>query len=571
LADKPIAPRTVKPRKSGYRHSPIMSVSMETDEIYVERTGELLPFAKLAMLICSEPASIVVATNAGKIVKYLDELLDDNPRWQFKLSPVNQEHWGPNRVQRRTITMKTIVGFMGFQAVKDSNGKKIVDSLYHYPIEPDTFSGKTIHELKPGELPRIMKLYEWAKDIRTFLQLNNLVVRPTAGGIAGQLLRDKRFYPDARRKVPQRTNARARDQLPGNYYRLFVKERTHHTAVYLDQKSAHHSCVLDIDFPDANSLFAKGHFYNPPDKPMATAGTPRFKRLIAEHGLFLVTVRNPQMPPTVFPLPCMEREGLGQAWIFSNEISYLEKYGCKIESIIAQWTSPDVEHGLNAYAKWSLHELSVNHSDRTQWLKPLLLSTYGILAAKPKAIEVGFKRANSGQEKMYPVGSGVIKVLAKSSNAKHEMPTANVIHRGMIEAETRLRSVKLAREVSQLGMKVLAIYADSVFVDTNGKKMPLLDNRWQVKGELQSLQFFSSTSFTSDVLTKLPGIPKDGLDTVRRLEHVRNLTPNSAKTRERNRLRNAEPDTERIPEPMPSPETHYADSRPRPNGSVRPG
>jgi hypothetical protein len=107
------------------------------------------------------------------------------------------------------------------------------------------------------------------------------------------------------------------------------------------------------------------------------------------------------------------------------------------------------------------------------------------------------------------------------TDGTHEMPTANVIHRAMIEAETRLRSIQLARLLTLRKMKVLAIYADSVFVDTSGRAMPLLDSRWQVKGELSNLMFFNSTSFTSDVLTKLPGIPREGLNTVRRLEAVR--------------------------------------------------
>lgn len=529
MTGRPAIPRTVAPRKTGYKELPILAVSRETDEIYIERTGELESFDKLPILIATEPSSIVVSANVGSVVKYLDELWDADPQWQFRMTPVIAEFYKPNRQQTRTITKRTVVAFFGFRRGKGKN-------LYHYPIEPDAFIGKTIHELRPGEVSRVIKLYEWAVDIRSFLKENNLTVRPTSGGIAGQLLRDERFYPDARRKVPRATNSRARDQLPGNYYRLYVKEKSSHSATYLDQKSAHHSCAMGITFPASDKLYAKGHFSDPGEKVMARFGSPRFQKLISEYGLFLVNLVSPAMPPTSFPLPCMEKPGANQAWIFSNEIPYIQASGGKITSIIAQWTSPIAEQGVNKYAEWSLAELAESDDFRRSWLKPLLLATYGILAARPKPIEFGYKRAKGGVEKRYPVGSGVVTVQAKTTANAHEMPTANVIHRGMIEAETRLRSITLAKQFTAKGMKVLAIYADSIFVDTNGQAIPLLDTRWQIKAELERLQFFSSTSFTSNLLTKLPGIPKDGMDTVRRLERMRSFNADTHTTRERHRL-----------------------------------
>lgn len=560
MASRPIPPRAVKPRQTGYKQLPIIAVSRETDQIFVEQTGETLPFEALPLLIATHPSSIVVSSNVGSVVKALDDVWDDDPQWQFRMTPVVSEIYAPNRVKTRTVTKRTVVAFFGFTRGKGKN-------LYHYPIEPDAFVGKTIHELRPGEDSRVIKLYEWAADVRFFLRDNNLLVRPTTGGIAGQLLRDERFYESERRKVPRATNDKARDQLPGNYYRLYVPEKKTFDATYLDQKSAHHSCALGIAFPDANKLFAKGHFQEPGDKIMARSGTPRFKKLIAEHGLFLVNLNSPETDPTTFPLPCMEKPGTNQAWIFSNEIPYIHECGGSILSIIAQWTSVDVESGLNKYAQWSLEELAEADSTRRAWLKPLLHSTYGILAARPKAIEFGYKRAKSGEDKRYPVGGGVVNVKARVTEGIHEMPTANVIHRGMIEAETRLRSIRLAKLFTAKGMKVLAIYADSIFVNLNDKRMPLLDNRWQVKGELSRLQFFSSTAFTSDVLTKLPGIPKGDMDTVRRLERMRNSGTDTRVYKERARLGRVEPDSEAA---IKAAEQDAADEESRHRGSVRP-
>jgi hypothetical protein len=301
MPQRPITPKTVKPRKHGYVHRSIIAVSRETDEIYVERTGEICPYSKLPLLAATEPSSIIASSHAGILVKFLDDEFGNDPRWQFRLTPVRTDIYGPNREKRKTVTKRTTVAFFGFRGEKKG-------SLYHYPIDPDCFVGSGIQDLIPGDIPRVLKLYQWATDVRDFLRDNNLVLRPTSGGIAGQLLKDKRFYPNARRKVPRATNEKARGQLPGNYYRLYVKERLPHTATYLDQKSAHHSCASGITFPDANSLYAKGHFNDPQGKIMARAGTQRFKRLITEHGLFCVKLRVPKVPAMKFPLPCMEKK-----------------------------------------------------------------------------------------------------------------------------------------------------------------------------------------------------------------------------------------------------------------------
>lgn len=545
MAQKPHSPRSVKPRKTGFKELSIIAVSRETDEVYLERTGELFEFSHLPTLVATEPSSIIVSSNVGILVKILDDIFDKDERWQFRLAPIIHEHFRPNRKQTRTVTKGTLVSFFGFRETTASG--KVKSTRYHYPVEPQAFIGKTIHELIPGSQSRVLKFYEWGADLREFLRENDLTIRPTSGGIAGQLLKDRKFYSEPRRKVPRATNAKARDQLPGNYYRLYVKENVQFSATYLDQKSAHHSCAIDIEFPDANSLYAKGHFQSPADKPMATRGTVRFKKLIQEHGLFLVNLAVPKMDGIEFPLPCMEKSGVVQAFIFSNELGYIRELGGQVLSIIAQWTSPEIEQGLNRYANWSLARLAESDPQRTEWLKPVLHSSYGILAAKPRTIEFGFKRAKGGEDKTYPVGSALIHVKAKTTTNTHEMPTANVIHRGMIEAETRLRSIRLAKLLQSKGMKILAIYADSIFVDTSGKRMPLLDNRWHVKGELERLQFFSSTSFTSDILTKLPGIPKESQERFRVLEAMREerAMNDPAYALARARLSRAEPDSVR--------------------------
>lgn len=475
--------------------------------------GEVFPIDALPQLIVTEPRSIVVGAHFGRTLQWLDEQLSDNPRWQFKLNPVKRELWSANREKTIGAIHQTVCAFFGFQR---ANGKDV--NLYHYPLDPMIFTRQTIFELVPGNAPLEIRLMEWGKDVRDFLRQNEIGIRPTSGGVAGALLRDARFYPAIRRKVPRATNRAARPQLPGNYYRLYaatVGER--YNAYYLDMAAAHHRMAERIQFPDANGLVARGHFRADenggiPDKPWVRRGTAAFRRVMATHGLFYVKLYLPPELPHVFAPPCMDyprhwsRKGQTRtAFVYSNELDYIERCGGDVRYVIASWASTEAEQGLNAYAGWSLQQLDEASEARKRWMKVVLLASYGILAATPKQVEFGFKRADSGEDAEYPLGRGRVKVKAKKLNGEREVPIANVIHRGMVEAETRLASLQLAKELHAEGHRILGIYADSVFVDA-ASPLPLLPAPWRVQEHLTGLEFLSATSFTSRQMTKLPGV-----------------------------------------------------------------
>lgn len=531
---RPVPKRSVKPRKPFTLDMPVMAV--HNGKVLLE-TGELFDYDKLPELIVSQPSSIVVSHLVGHMVRDLDEIFEDNPQWQFRASPVEREVWGPNRKYKTTIR-DTTINFFGFK------GKSKKKGHYHFPISPLTFCLKTVDALRrnlPEEIDTIHKLMLWGIDLRSFLQENEMALRPTAGGIASQLLRDPRFYPNDRRKVPLHTNRKGREKLPGNFYKLYNAVLSEppqrwekinqiantptdvkvddgvfgYRATYLDQTSAHHSAAKDLDFPNANTLRRRGRFSTLRDKPYAKYGTDKYNWLIKQYGLFYLAVECPRFLPSSFPLPeCGEKDGYTQGYFYSNEIPYLIELGVRIQHIIACWTSPDRDRGLNKYAEWAIEQIGESGADRKPWLKPTLLSTYGVLAAKPKKLEYGYKQAENAFETQYPCGSGFITVQARRMEKLHEMPSANVIHRGMIEAETRLRSLQLAKELTKQGHNILAIYADSVFVE-DGQQLPLLPYPWRVQEHLTGLKFQSATHFTSAELTKQPGIPSRLRETAR--------------------------------------------------------
>jgi hypothetical protein len=312
--------------------------------------------------------------------------------------------------------------------------------------------------------------------------------------------------------------------LPGNFYQLYsAKERQFYSAYYLDMKSSHHTLAQRIEFPDPDTLYARGYFRVDETgigKPWLRNGTPAFRDFILNaRGLLWAYVTTQEQQKERFPLPALMQGGSRMMYLYTNEVAYLRELGAHIDWISAAWTSPNQSSALNQYATWALEELSLATDTRRAWLKPTLLATYGVLAARPRPTEFGYKRAVGGERREYPAGSGVLEATSKRSLLDVESSTANVIYRGLIEAEQRVEALRLAQYVTQAGCNVLAIYADSVFVQTPCE-LPLLPAPWRIEAELDRLSFMSATTFTSRQLSKLPGIPRADAERLRRLQQI---------------------------------------------------
>lgn len=535
-SSEPPVPRTVKPRRLQVQHRPVLAVDLEAGLALAE-DGRLIALDDLAAFLVGEPSSFIVTMNAAALVNRLHRELEHVPNWQYRLTPIKRGIQHVNGQVKRTQIQGTVVNFFGWR----KSGKQA--GLYHYPVDPFTFCGaRGVVNLLPeargtwynpvtGEvLERLPRLLAWGQDIRAWCESQELRVSPTNGGLAAQLLRDPRFWPEARRKVPRPTNARVRPRLPGNYYRLFAPEHETFQAYYLDMSSAHHTIASSLQFPHPDTLRARGHFKTVPGEtdvtvpqglPWASVGSRSYNRVLASHGLLYVHLTVPKLLDTQFPPPYMVHPGTKMAWIFTNELATIRTLGGVIDWITAAWTSWNPDPGMNAYAQWALQETAAaRDQDRARWLKPTLLATYGLLAARPRVMETAYRLATGGVPRRYPAGPGMLPATARITDTEQETPVVNVLYRGLIEAEQRVRALACARHLHAHGARVLAIYADSVFVES-GTPLPFLPDGWRVEAELDALQFLSSTAFTSRQVTKLPGLPRDSLERVRRIEQVR--------------------------------------------------
>lgn len=535
MSNAPEIPRTVRPRKLSASWLPLIVIHEQTGNIFLERTGEILPISSLATVVLGEPSSYIISMNAAGTLAELDSEFKSNPNWQFRGSPVKREvmHHGSQVPTGQIKTSSFVVAFFGF---RNENPKK--KGRYHYPIDPMVFLRRSYESLGGGG---IKELIRWGVDMREWCVSQGLIPKPTAGGIAGQLLKDPRFYPVSRRKVPRATNATARPALPGNHYRLYASESRTYRAQYLDLGSAHHNAALTVTFPHADNLYARGNFHlrglvdnghgvwTPASGQTVRSswvkpGSKTFENLVTRaHGMLLVELEAPVQAAGTFPLPCLEKPGRKFAWVYTNELEDLLAARAVIVGIEAAWVSfrPDV--GLNRYAAWALDQTAQATAERRAWLKPVLLSTYGILASKPRTMEFAYAKAKGGKTKIYPAGGRLLEAQTKETLTASEMNTANVIHRGMIEAETRLQVLKLARYLHASGCNVLSVYADSVIVEDDA--VPLIPHPWKNKGTLTNLRFFHASAFVSDELCKLPGIPLNSLLRTELIEDARRVRP----------------------------------------------
>lgn len=522
MHDEPEFPKSVKPRKphTGPR-VPILAYSGTF--IYRERDDTYHPARNLPDLVRTEPPSLFIAEGACRLLCRLNELFRDDPLWQFKVRPIERTRNAHTTTKAKFSYSGLNVDWFGFTGAPAPDGprggKRREANRYHRVLDPATFCGvmpaivlDALSDTNGDAEGLCEALYLWGRSVRGWCEEQGLRVGSTNGGLGAQLLKDARFYPEARRKIPGFINEAVRPHLPGNYYRLFCQLETEYDAFYLDQVSAHHSIAATVALPDANNLFAYGHHKSLIDKP----GVPKsvLKRVLTMHGSLYCRVHVPHLPANSFPPPWAAKHGRHLAYVFTNELQLAYDLGIRVEYVIAAWVSPDRDTGLAKYAEFSKQQLKQATPLQKEWLKPTLLATYGILAAKPRRFKSGYARAKQGTHEDYPAGAAMLPVVERVAQKESEPAVANVMHRAMIEAETRKRSLEMAREMAKYhGFKVLGIYADSVFLEARDKEgfnlpLPLLPPEWKLQAELTHLRFHTPVSFTSDEMAKLPGTPR---------------------------------------------------------------
>lgn len=448
---------------------------------------------------------MLVCHNSHKVFQRVHEAFKNDPEWNARFSINTSERFhldGKIRESKIRTTQDIRISFFGF---RDKNRK----TQYFHPVSPYDFM-EDFQIYGETQWPEYIRLYHWGGHLRQWMRKHKLRFSVTRGGLAAQLLRDKRFYPDARRKVPKATNENARRAMPGNFYAM-----THdnvgklYSSVYLiDQQNAHHYAAETVTLPCANALFARGRFGTISDKPFVRENRIGFDLLLSEHGLFRARVWVPRGLQGMLP-PWAQISGLRDVYLFSNELQLAKELGVEIRYISHAWTSRYRDTGLTTYAQWAQNEVRENFEHKA-WLKPTLLSAYGILGAKPRHMEMAYWQSEKGEPFRYLLGPTPVTMQKVRTTKQIQPIIANTIHRGMIEAETRKLSIQLARQLENEGQHVIAIHADGILVRDTGQQLPLLSPPWRVKDRLGHFKALDAVSYQSDTVCILPGRKRNG-------------------------------------------------------------
>lgn len=488
-------PRIVRPRKPRATWRPVIALSRKA---ILTETGQTMSIGKLAAFLRHEPSSIIVAQDFGYHFGTLLNLYEHDETFTYRVTPI-ERYKRDDPEGRKGVQLDAICNYFGWKVLRE-NGKTR-STHFHYPLDPVWFLSQSINEIDDRtNVPEIERLLLWATQLRDWCEDEKFKVTPSSGGIAAQLLKDPRFYPEPRRKVPKILNRAARPHLPGNYYELRCTKGKPRNAIMLDMENAHHALAARVRFPDANTLYGYGSVPGN-DRRMWTNN----REVLRYPGLYAVQVSIPHIPLELFPPPALQKPGSHILAVYSNELSWLESYGVKIEGVWWAITADETEPGLNKYARWAIDTLREN-SGAKSWLKPTLHSVYGLLAARPQPFETGFR----GNGWTYFMGSSDIPVRRMRVNRVIESSIVNVIHRGMIEAEVRKEALSYARLLAETDRhRILAVYADCLIIEDTGNPIRLLEAPWRVKDTVKHITFRSATTFTSPTISRLPGVPRD--------------------------------------------------------------
>jgi hypothetical protein len=351
--------------------------------------------------------------------------------------------------------------------------------------------------------PTLDGLARFATDVRAWLREQNLPIPTTLSAIGSALLRDKRFYPDARGRVPSATNERVREFLPGVHQELRTKQRTHRSVVTLDQRGAYHQIVQDIALPDSTTLHARGYFSDPENAPLwLQRSDPDCASVLSVPGLVCVDAHSRRSKPGEFRPPAIDYIGTRRIYLWTNEVPFAEQHGTQIIGLVAAWVAEDNDTGLSRYGRFAQQQISSVDAYRKGWLKPSLHSAYGLLGAKPRTLRNGFLHGRGMVETWL---LGVRPFNVHESSLDHKPPLANAVQLGMIQAEVRLRTMRMANYLTTNGVNVTHIHADGLHAIGDMSLFVTIDDTlWRME-ERTDLTYLDRVSWTSKQGDTLPG------------------------------------------------------------------
>jgi hypothetical protein len=346
--------------------------------------------------------------------------------------------------------------------------------------------------------------------------------RSTKGAIGSAMLKVSPYWDRDRRAAPKFINDEARKYLPGNFYSVSQRVKSEHVdgsklgykftipqCYYIDQTSSHHSIVSQIRLPRPDSVHARGNYAE--QKRWCTPDSPSGQALMdgTHVGVLLCKVHISQIGPGkehLYPQWALKR-GTRYVWIWTPELRLLQDdHRIQLEHFCGGFTGTSYDAVLPEYSEWAMREIKLGNQDRAKHKKGPLLAAYGMLAFNSDNRQPIYRYWGGENKKMkveIPL-AGLVGESRVRIPSDVELSTVNVVARGLIEAETRTRSIEYARELDAQGFHIAQIYADGILVATDA--LPFVREGWRVSHTLTHVHIPRPNAIISDELVKLPGV-----------------------------------------------------------------
>lgn len=473
-------------------------ISVSPQGILDTETGEVSERLELENLLLSRPGGVITGTNLYEPLSRLIPDIRKDEGWTVSIN-VQQERVNPLTSDSRVKGLVYVSHLTyRFGKVGTRKTRYRIPAIKWLVLNLELFTDTST--LQPTDyLLAAHSLIHLAGE-------RGLKPRYSPGSLGSALLRSSPEW-EKRNPAPHFISSIAREHLPGNYYVISerFKRKRIDSCYYLDQQSSHHKIASSVPMPHPHWLRARGRL-----RSVEEGNHPKWidgnnVHQINRHiGLLCCLVECAIIPPTLIHLypPWTREHGLQVRWIWTPELRLLDRK-VRIRHVCCGLTSIRLDTALWEYAEFALSQLQ---KPDKQIIKSSLLAAYGMLACRTdlslqRYVVHGRKKPPRAELCELPL----IKDVYRSTVQKVRVPSIqNVVARGIIEAETRTRSIEYARKLESENIPVAQIYADGLLAVTD--QLPLLiPEHWRVVEALTRVSSPYPNQIISDQLTRLPG------------------------------------------------------------------
>lgn len=477
-------------------------IGVSTKGILDSLTGEITETLDIEKLLITEPGGIIAGNNLYPILAELAPQVQQDEGWTMTVN-MQQRRTKPMTKDTR-LTGKIYISRLTYRRAKVGGRKnrRRPPAIKWVVLELGLFM-----EDVPMDLPGIV---EAAQSLYALAARRGIKPRSSPGSFGAAMLRASSEWVE-RRPAPRFVSEIAREHLPGNFYAISntMKGKQLDHVYYLDQESSHHKIASSVVIPHPHTIRARGHF-RAAENGDYKKWTNKLDRISEYEGLLLCMVHTTQIPREqehLYP-PWARIPGSHTAWIWTPELRLFKgDHRLQFEHVICGLLSPHEDFALWEYADWALEQRKRPDS---HIFKSALLAAYGMLACRTdlpvQLLSVHGRKPSPNQT---VVELPLLPRVYRSEVKRKRVPALqNVVARGIIEAETRTRSLEYAKRLEAEGVPVAQVYADGLLAVADPALFPVFDvpEHWRVAASLTRVFSPHPNSIISDQLVRLPGI-----------------------------------------------------------------